>query len=128
LERRYWTLIWDRTYQCSSTATWWDYQWQFALVINHALSITPNVNLVQNIGFGLGATHLGSTDLSHMSLQTNGIVQLSHPAVVMPDLQADQFLFYSQYLGLGSLSLKLLLLRLWSSLQQAWDTFAQIRV
>ena len=67
LERRYWRLIWDRTYQCSKTATWWDYQWQYALVSNHALSISPNVNLVQNVGFGEDATHMTGNDCLHRS-------------------------------------------------------------
>jgi hypothetical protein len=35
----------------------WDYQWHFARMINNGLSITPSVNLVENIGFDENATH-----------------------------------------------------------------------
>lgn len=35
----------------------WDYQWTFALWRHGGLSITPSVNLVENIGFGAEATH-----------------------------------------------------------------------
>lgn len=35
----------------------WDIQWHFAIIKNKGLSITPNKNLVKNIGFGSDATH-----------------------------------------------------------------------
>ena len=39
----------------------WDYQWQYLCFVNSGLSCMPYVNLVENIGFGEGATH--TTDL-----------------------------------------------------------------
>jgi hypothetical protein len=35
----------------------WDYQWSFAINKNGGLCIVPCLNLVRNIGFGVGATH-----------------------------------------------------------------------
>ena len=35
----------------------WDYQWVFACWIQSGLIISPNINLISNIGFGPGATH-----------------------------------------------------------------------
>lgn len=35
----------------------WDYQWLYAIIRMNGLAICPEVNLVQNIGFGEGATH-----------------------------------------------------------------------
>ena len=35
----------------------WDYQWVFAVFTNNGLSITPQNNLVSNIGFGDDSTH-----------------------------------------------------------------------
>ena len=35
----------------------WDIQWHFAIIKNRGISITPNKNLVINIGFGIDATH-----------------------------------------------------------------------
>lgn len=128
VERRYWRLIWERTHQCRHTATWWDYQWQYALVSNHALSISPNVNLVQNIGFGADASHMTGSDAIHLSFQTHAIGQLSHPPVVMPDLLADEFLFYSHYLGSGSSPLKRLLRHLWRFLQQSWENLSHFKI
>lgn len=35
----------------------WDYQWSFVRHFNNGLSCVPRYNLVENIGFGEGATH-----------------------------------------------------------------------
>jgi hypothetical protein len=35
----------------------WDYQWDFAVMINSGLTIIPSKNLIQNIGSGKYATH-----------------------------------------------------------------------
>jgi hypothetical protein len=35
----------------------WDYQWTFTLWNNNQLTILPNINLIENVGFGEGATH-----------------------------------------------------------------------
>ena len=35
----------------------WDYAWAFAQIAHDALTVVPSVNLVNNIGFGSGATH-----------------------------------------------------------------------
>lgn len=35
----------------------WDYQWGYARHKNHGLACVPNLNLIENIGFGADATH-----------------------------------------------------------------------
>lgn len=35
----------------------WDYQWFYAMMKTGGLAVLPHVNLVENIGFGLDATH-----------------------------------------------------------------------
>ena len=35
----------------------WDHQWTYTIWKNEGLSIAPNVNLISNIGFGIGGTH-----------------------------------------------------------------------
>ena len=49
----------------------WDYQWAYARMVHGMLSVFPTVNLIQNIGFGDGATH---------TISSNSI-RLSGPAV-----------------------------------------------
>ncbi len=39
----------------------WDYQWQFAIWSADGLAISPNTNLVENIGFGADATHTNAS-------------------------------------------------------------------
>lgn len=40
----------------------WDFQWSFAIWKSNAKCITPNVNLISNIGFGIEATHTSGTN------------------------------------------------------------------
>jgi hypothetical protein len=57
----YWREILDAAFSTNDQTTW-DYQWAFTCWLKDGVSITPNVNLVSNIGFGREATHtkLGS--------------------------------------------------------------------
>jgi hypothetical protein len=67
----------------------WDYQWVYALLKNNGCSITPNVNLVENIGYGSG-THTTSDVpdwVSKLKLHTIGI--LKHPEVIVVDNDKD---------------------------------------
>ena len=54
---RYWTPILDGMYRGTGPNTW-DYQWMFANLAGARLSVTPAVNLIENIGFGAEATHV----------------------------------------------------------------------
>lgn len=69
----------------------WDYQWLFSAWAAGGLSISPNVNLVANIGFGADATH--TTEVNKRLLPPVGSLDfpLSHPARVAPDPKGDLF-------------------------------------
>jgi hypothetical protein len=69
----------------------WDYQWLFSAWAANGLSITPNVNLVANIGFGPAATH--TTDVNKRLLPAVGRLDfpLCHPALVAPCTEADRY-------------------------------------
>jgi len=57
----------------------WDYQWTFSILINNGLSITPNKNLVKNIGFIENSTHTKTID-SYLSIPTEKMdFPLEHP-------------------------------------------------
>ncbi len=99
LERRFWRLIWERTYQYPDTVTWWDYQWHYSLVTNHALSLIPNSNLISNIGFGLDASHtVSSKHLNHIQ-DLDKSVEMIHPDIMVCDIPADRYLFQHNYLS-----------------------------
>jgi len=54
-QTRYVRDVFDRTYDGEIET--WDYQWGFAKYRNNAVSVVPETNLIENIGFGEGATN-----------------------------------------------------------------------
>ena len=70
----------------------WDYQWSFCLLNNKMLTVTPNVNLVKNIGFGSGATHT-KVETEFSNLEAHDIVVKKYPIEVVQDYAADEYLF-----------------------------------
>lgn len=73
----------------------WDYQWNYCLIINNGLSILPNVNLVENIGFSSEATHTNSRAKLPKGNELN--FPLVHPEFLIPNLAADVYTFKKQY-------------------------------
>lgn len=71
----------------------WDYQWTYAIWQQNGLSITPNANLVSNIGFGCAATHTIDSDNPFAGVSLESIVDLVHPLFVVPNIDADKFSF-----------------------------------
>lgn len=68
----------------------WDYQWGFAKMLNSGLSVTPNVSLISNIGFGDDATHTATPNSVFANMQTSNInFPLRHPKFVCRDRIAD---------------------------------------
>jgi len=63
------------------------------------LSVTPNVNLVSNIGFGEDATHT-KLPLAHSdNIHIKPLGKLIHPKSVEIDVEADLFNFNWHYGG-----------------------------
>ncbi|GBE74434.1 hemolytic protein hlpA homolog [Microcystis aeruginosa NIES-87] len=72
----------------------WDYQWSFAKFINSGLSITPNVNLISNIGFREDATHTFNPNTKEANMSTSAIeFPLKHPLGIYRDRKADEIYF-----------------------------------
>lgn len=70
----------------------WDYQWGFAKMINHGLSIIPSVNQISNIGFDADATHtvVGQNN-PYATMKTYDInFPLTYPKYVVRDCLADR--------------------------------------
>lgn len=86
---KYWTRIFDRTYQCKINT--WDYQWQLSCWSNAGLIILPAVNLVSNLGYGLDATHTtGKSKFAKVDI-TEMNFPLKHPPFLIQDTRADAF-------------------------------------
>lgn len=87
---------WRRTFQSiyeNPTGITWDYQWTFACWMQGSLSITPNVNLVSNVGIGADATHFTSSqEFSFINLPTQAMeFPLKHPPYIIRNVEADNF-------------------------------------
>jgi len=95
-ERKYWTL----THDCISKGKidTWDFPWLFHLLSENGLCITPERNLVANIGFGEDATHTVQKDSSHANREIHSLsFPLSHPkefcAAVSHDAEVAESLY-----------------------------------
>jgi hypothetical protein len=90
-EVTYWNDIFNKAYRASGDADYWDYQWLFACWAQNGLTITPNKNLVHNIGFGEQATHTTSLkDKRAGILAEEMIFPLKHPSYMIRDIEADK--------------------------------------
>ncbi len=68
----------------------WDYQFNFLGFFTEGLTITPNVNLITNIGFGEGATHTFDTVNPFAAMPIGELTEpLKHPASTVPVMGAD---------------------------------------
>ncbi len=69
----------------------WDPVWSFAIVSQNALSISPTVNLVKNIGFsGNGSTHGGSDSfLRYEEFECKDISSIVHPDIMFYNAEID---------------------------------------
>jgi hypothetical protein len=90
-ERRHWAALFEAT-QAGAIDTW-DYQWQYAIMQRHGLTIVPNVNLVSNIGFGPEATHTKTAGDPVSALPVQAIGMLRHPKGIRWDAAADRYVF-----------------------------------
>lgn len=82
---RFW---FDATY---ARPTQWDFQWTFSGWLGDALAVTPSVNLVSNIGYGEGATHLHDVKHPFAGLPVHSMsFPLRHPPRVEAFDDADR--------------------------------------
>ena len=103
-EKDYWERIFNRVYRHELET--WDYRWLFSFWRNHWLAVTPRENLVQNTGFGEGATNTRDRSVDPGVERTGRMsFALSHPDEIRRDEAADQAVFRNHYLRMeGRLS------------------------
>jgi len=79
---------WTKTFQAMHEANGndiWDIQFAYSILTNNMLCIVPEVNLVQNIGFGPGATHTTEGSAPKAVAKANEIMfPLRHPPYMVP--------------------------------------------
>lgn len=91
-QREYWNRIFEVVKKDQIGNSCWDYQFYFSNWKSGRLALCPEVNLVQNVGDGIDATHTsnGSNELLHKN--THAILPLRHPNKIELDCGIDDFL------------------------------------
>ena len=85
-ERRYWRYVWDSSYAEDN----WSAQWSFACIARDGLAVTPNRNMISNIGFGGDATNAKEDPLGIGARPLEGMrFPLSHPRSIEVDPEVD---------------------------------------
>lgn len=69
----------------------WAFRWTYSCWSNQLLTITPAVNLVENIGFGDDATHTKETPGLQLPKRQSIAFPLIHPTKVAQCADADEF-------------------------------------
>lgn len=95
--QRYFKTIFDSVYKDEIDT--WDYQWTASMWYNEGMSITPNSNLVKNIGFGPDATHTKIETERTQNQITNKILPLTHPVKIIRNYDADEYVFLNVFGG-----------------------------
>jgi hypothetical protein len=75
----------------------WDYQWHYTLLINNGMSISPNINMVRNIGFGINATHTTEENKLVSDLPIFEVTNLNHPVKIILSKIADAYTYKHIY-------------------------------
>jgi hypothetical protein len=96
----------------------WDYQWQFAIMRRHGLTIVPNANLVSNIGFRPDATHTTLFGDRGCAVPCSPLGPLRHPRETVWNEAADRRFFHLMHD-------RSLPRRLQDRLMRGWRTFRQ---
>ncbi|RAJ97699.1 hypothetical protein LX87_02602 [Larkinella arboricola] len=87
--QEYWTDAFDGVH--SGQISSWAYPWCYTIWINSGLCISPNRNLVSNIGFGDGATHTLDTDGSLSNVPLAPLNEIRHPSFLIEHMAATEY-------------------------------------
>ena len=95
-EKKYWKRFFERLKR--EKYSFWDAKWVYSIWKNEGVCITPNMNLVKNIGFGKDATHT-KKKLDGMNMAIDSFCGvLKHPALpIKVDHEADFLLYQARY-------------------------------
>jgi hypothetical protein len=99
---RYWTDRFDEMHNDTGPNTW-DYQWMYTNLIHNALSITPRVNMVTNIGFGPDSTHTAQANKAWVLPACPLNSPLHHPPSILPMRSLDRS-YHMMFLPRGKFS------------------------
>ena len=95
-EEKYWITAFDKCKKGEINT--WDYQWVYYIWKNKGVSITPKINLIENIGFQNNSTHQFLSDSYKSELKSQEIFfPLVHPQEIKINKQADIRIYKNIY-------------------------------
>lgn len=97
IELRYWHKTFNASYNGQIDS--WAYPWTASTWYKNGLTVTPNVNLVSNIGFGENATHTHDKKSKFSNIPSEELGHIIHPKQVIIDIEADRFVFDNLFGG-----------------------------
>jgi hypothetical protein len=97
VQRPYWERVFDKMH--GNRIDTWDHAWLASFWHADGIVVTPNVNMVSNIGFGAEATHTLTHDALHADRPTRSLGPLVHPSSVSIDWVADRYTFDHSFGG-----------------------------
>ncbi len=98
LEEKYWVKILNKVKEKKIDS--WAYVWQASIWNNGGFTVTPNINLVRNIGFNEDATHtISSRKSNEFDISEEINEEIIHPQDKEISQDADRFVFYNHFNG-----------------------------
>lgn len=88
-DQNYWTEAFRKVND--GTLDTWDYQWVYCIWTNNSLCISPNTNLVENIGFDEFATHTKKKNLQISKNKIGKIDEIIHPLFILENKGATEY-------------------------------------
>ncbi|MGA0559400.1 nucleotide-diphospho-sugar transferase [Larkinella sp. VNQ87] len=89
LVQEYWIDAFDGVHEGRISS--WAYPWCYTIWINNGLCISPNQNLVSNIGFGDEATHTVDADGSLSNVPLQPLTEVRHPSFLIENITATEY-------------------------------------
>jgi hypothetical protein len=93
--QKYWLNKMKDVFEGRNNSTW-GFIWLYTILNHDAYCITPNVNLVSNIGFGINATHAKDDKSVFSNIEAKKIINIVHPKEII--LNKDSDTIFSNYL------------------------------
>jgi hypothetical protein len=98
IEKKYWNKIFKNVYNGKMDS--WAYPWTLSVWKQKGITITPNVNLVKNIGFGEQSTHSLFVQKSLKYLNKKKFsYKIVHPTKIIINDKADFYVFKNHFKG-----------------------------
>jgi hypothetical protein len=97
VERRHWEQLSGQVRDGALNS--WAIPWMFSVWNRCGLTMTPDVNMVTNIGFDVDATHTVNKRESAASLAAHGLNTIQDPAKIEQHKRADRYVFLHHFGG-----------------------------